>query len=213
MDVTVGESVVLPCQVQHDPILDISFTWYFNGTLTDFKKDASHFEKVGGVSCKHLLFICLIDVCSTDRLTFFFFQHGKNRMLLLFWACKIFFYVGGRLFIELACCPLLAHCSDALWFRSEVLEVCTSVSTSVPTCFSPRSHETQQWQIKELGADFVGFSLKLNKTIPSFLIFPALASLAYPSTFCLSISSLNISYARCRDAAGVGMMTLMFFRI
>ncbi|PKU27833.1 hypothetical protein llap_21863 [Limosa lapponica baueri] len=49
MDVTVGESVVLPCQVQHDPILDISFTWYFNGTLTDFKKDASHFEKVGGI--------------------------------------------------------------------------------------------------------------------------------------------------------------------
>ncbi|XP_009978064.1 PREDICTED: contactin-3-like, partial [Tauraco erythrolophus] len=48
MDVTVGESVVLPCQVQHDPILDISFTWYFNGTLTDFKTDASHFEKVGG---------------------------------------------------------------------------------------------------------------------------------------------------------------------
>lgn len=59
MDVTVGESVVLPCQVQHDPILDISFTWYFNGTLTDFKKDASHFEKVGGVSAKHLLFTCL----------------------------------------------------------------------------------------------------------------------------------------------------------
>ncbi|XP_026713234.1 contactin-3 isoform X3 [Athene cunicularia] len=55
MDVTVGESVVLPCQVQHDPILDISFTWYFNGTPTDFKKDASHFEKVGGSASGDLM--------------------------------------------------------------------------------------------------------------------------------------------------------------
>ncbi|XP_055662213.1 contactin-3 isoform X2 [Falco peregrinus] len=55
MDVMVGESVVLPCQVQHDPILDISFTWYFNGTLTDFKKDASHFEKVGGSASGDLM--------------------------------------------------------------------------------------------------------------------------------------------------------------
>jgi hypothetical protein len=50
MDVAVGESVILPCQVQHDPLLDIMFAWYFNGALTDFKKDGSHFEKVGGVS-------------------------------------------------------------------------------------------------------------------------------------------------------------------
>ncbi|KAB0378220.1 hypothetical protein FD755_009798, partial [Muntiacus reevesi] len=50
MDVSVGESVILPCQVTHDPLLDIMFTWYFNGVLTDFKKDGSHFEKVGGVS-------------------------------------------------------------------------------------------------------------------------------------------------------------------
>ncbi|XP_023403775.2 contactin-3 isoform X2 [Loxodonta africana] len=48
MDVSVGESVILPCQVQHDPLLDIMFTWYFNGALTDFKKEGSHFEKVGG---------------------------------------------------------------------------------------------------------------------------------------------------------------------
>ncbi|XP_041869741.1 contactin-3-like isoform X1 [Corvus kubaryi] len=55
MDVTVGESVVLPCQVQHDPLLDISFTWYFNGTLTDFQRDASHFEKVGGSASGDLM--------------------------------------------------------------------------------------------------------------------------------------------------------------
>ncbi|NWH99153.1 CNTN3 protein, partial [Tichodroma muraria] len=55
MDVTVGESVVLPCQVQHDPLLDISFTWYFNGSLTDFQRDASHFEKVGGSASGDLM--------------------------------------------------------------------------------------------------------------------------------------------------------------
>ncbi|XP_076984796.1 contactin-3 isoform X2 [Tamandua tetradactyla] len=55
MDVAVGESVVLPCQVQHDPLLGISFTWYFNGALTDFKKDGSHFEKVGGSSSGDLM--------------------------------------------------------------------------------------------------------------------------------------------------------------
>lgn len=81
MDVTVGESVVLPCQVQHDPILDISFTWYFNGTLTDFKKDASHFEKVGGVSRKRLPFTCLRQRRQTD---FVLLERGKMRMSLLF---------------------------------------------------------------------------------------------------------------------------------
>ncbi|XP_048210843.1 contactin-3 [Perognathus longimembris pacificus] len=55
MDVSVGESVILPCQVQHDPLLDIIFTWYFNGALTDFKKDGSHFEKVGGSSSGDLM--------------------------------------------------------------------------------------------------------------------------------------------------------------
>ncbi|XP_020924891.1 contactin-3 isoform X3 [Sus scrofa] len=55
MDVSVGESIILPCQVQHDPLLDITFTWYFNGALTDFKKDGSHFEKVGGSSSGDLM--------------------------------------------------------------------------------------------------------------------------------------------------------------
>ncbi|XP_037656379.1 contactin-3 [Choloepus didactylus] len=55
MDVAVGESIILPCQVQHDPLLDIMFTWYFNGVLTDFKKEGSHFEKVGGSSSGDLM--------------------------------------------------------------------------------------------------------------------------------------------------------------
>lgn len=50
MDVTVGESIVLTCQVTHDHSLDIVFTWSFNGHLIDFDKDGDHFERVGGVS-------------------------------------------------------------------------------------------------------------------------------------------------------------------
>uniref|UniRef100_A0A8C3U5V6 Contactin-3 n=1 Tax=Catharus ustulatus TaxID=91951 RepID=A0A8C3U5V6_CATUS len=68
MDVTVGESVVLPCQVQHDPLLDISFTWYFNGTLTELQRDASHFEKsasgdlmIRNIQLKHSgKYVCMV---------------------------------------------------------------------------------------------------------------------------------------------------------
>lgn len=52
MDVTVGESIVLPCQVTHDHSLNIVFTWSFNGHLIDFDRDGDHFERVGGVSIK-----------------------------------------------------------------------------------------------------------------------------------------------------------------
>ncbi|XP_077781145.1 contactin-4 isoform X3 [Podarcis muralis] len=48
MDVTAGESILLPCQVSHDHPLDILFTWSFNGHLIDFEKDGDHFERVGG---------------------------------------------------------------------------------------------------------------------------------------------------------------------
>ncbi|XP_023599465.1 contactin-6, partial [Myotis lucifugus] len=56
-EVTVREdgSVVLPCQVRHDPLLDVAFTWYFNGALADFQKDGSHLEKVGGSSSGDLM--------------------------------------------------------------------------------------------------------------------------------------------------------------
>uniref|UniRef100_A0A8D0DWL0 Contactin 4 n=1 Tax=Salvator merianae TaxID=96440 RepID=A0A8D0DWL0_SALMN len=48
MDVTAGESILLPCQVSHDHPLDIMFTWSFNGRLIDFEKEGDHFERVGG---------------------------------------------------------------------------------------------------------------------------------------------------------------------
>lgn len=48
MEIIVGESIVLPCQVTSDPVLDVSFSWAFNGQL--IAKGDGHFELVGGVS-------------------------------------------------------------------------------------------------------------------------------------------------------------------
>ncbi|MEQ2304233.1 Contactin-6 [Ameca splendens] len=50
LDVTVGESIVLPCQVSHDPTLDLKFTWFFNEQVIQFGSHGAYFEKVGGVS-------------------------------------------------------------------------------------------------------------------------------------------------------------------
>uniref|UniRef100_A0AAQ6IN01 Contactin 4 n=1 Tax=Anabas testudineus TaxID=64144 RepID=A0AAQ6IN01_ANATE len=50
LDVTVGESVVLPCQVSHDPSLELKFTWFFNEQLIHFGSHGGFFEKVGGVT-------------------------------------------------------------------------------------------------------------------------------------------------------------------
>uniref|UniRef100_A0A672H149 Contactin-4-like n=1 Tax=Salarias fasciatus TaxID=181472 RepID=A0A672H149_SALFA len=48
LDVTVGESVVLPCQVSHDPSLELKFTWFFNEQVIRFGSSGGFFEKVGG---------------------------------------------------------------------------------------------------------------------------------------------------------------------
>uniref|UniRef100_A0A4W5P2B2 Contactin 4 n=1 Tax=Hucho hucho TaxID=62062 RepID=A0A4W5P2B2_9TELE len=48
LDVTVGESIVLPCQVTHDPSLELKFTWFFNEQLIHFGNHGGYFEKVGG---------------------------------------------------------------------------------------------------------------------------------------------------------------------
>ncbi|XP_040424876.1 contactin-6 isoform X4 [Cygnus olor] len=55
MDVTVGESIVLPCQVSHDPSLDVAFTWSFNGNRIDFKREIHNFERIGGESVGDLM--------------------------------------------------------------------------------------------------------------------------------------------------------------
>uniref|UniRef100_A0A8C1MN05 Contactin 3a, tandem duplicate 1 n=1 Tax=Cyprinus carpio TaxID=7962 RepID=A0A8C1MN05_CYPCA len=45
LDVTVGESVVVPCQVSRDPSLDVKFTWFFNEQLINFGSHGGYFEK------------------------------------------------------------------------------------------------------------------------------------------------------------------------
>uniref|UniRef100_A0A8C5D4L9 Contactin-3-like n=1 Tax=Gouania willdenowi TaxID=441366 RepID=A0A8C5D4L9_GOUWI len=44
MEIIVGESIVLPCQVASDPVLDVSFSWAFNGQL--ITRGDGHFELV-----------------------------------------------------------------------------------------------------------------------------------------------------------------------
>ncbi|KTG32337.1 hypothetical protein cypCar_00004941 [Cyprinus carpio] len=55
LDVTVGESVVVPCQVSRDPSLDVRFTWFFNEQLINFGSHGGYFEKVGGVSAGDIM--------------------------------------------------------------------------------------------------------------------------------------------------------------
>uniref|UniRef100_A0A7N4V5R7 Contactin 6 n=1 Tax=Sarcophilus harrisii TaxID=9305 RepID=A0A7N4V5R7_SARHA len=55
MDVTVGESIVLPCQVFHDPSIEVVFTWYLNGNVIDFQRGVPHFERIGGESVGDLM--------------------------------------------------------------------------------------------------------------------------------------------------------------
>uniref|UniRef100_A0A3Q2D2Z1 Contactin-3-like n=1 Tax=Cyprinodon variegatus TaxID=28743 RepID=A0A3Q2D2Z1_CYPVA len=66
MEIIVGESIVLPCQVASDPVLDVSFSWAFNGQL--ITKGDSHFELVGGVSTLILL-VKNWRLCTCDSLT------------------------------------------------------------------------------------------------------------------------------------------------
>ncbi|XP_056607401.1 contactin-3 [Triplophysa dalaica] len=82
-EITVGESIVLPCQVTADPALDVAFSWAFNGQPIDFNQDADHFERVGGSFSGDLMirniqlnhggkYVCLIDTdvesLSTDAI-------------------------------------------------------------------------------------------------------------------------------------------------
>ncbi|XP_041639135.1 contactin-3 [Cheilinus undulatus] len=72
MEIIVGESIVLPCQIASDPALDVSFSWAFNGQLIDFQRDSDHFERVGGSISGDLMirniqlnhagkYVCIID--------------------------------------------------------------------------------------------------------------------------------------------------------
>uniref|UniRef100_A0A3Q3N4W9 Contactin-4-like n=1 Tax=Mastacembelus armatus TaxID=205130 RepID=A0A3Q3N4W9_9TELE len=53
LDATVGQSVVLPCEVSSDSSLSPIFKWFFNGKAIDFSRH-EHFEMIGGV-CSDLM--------------------------------------------------------------------------------------------------------------------------------------------------------------
>ncbi|XP_043097973.1 contactin-4 isoform X2 [Puntigrus tetrazona] len=55
LDVTVGESIILPCQVSYDPSLELKFTWFFNEQLIHFGSHGGYFEKVGGHSAGDIM--------------------------------------------------------------------------------------------------------------------------------------------------------------
>ncbi|XDV35441.1 hypothetical protein PO909_005388 [Leuciscus waleckii] len=55
LDVTVGESIILPCQVSYDSSLELKFTWFFNEQLIHFGSHGGYFEKVGGHSAGDIM--------------------------------------------------------------------------------------------------------------------------------------------------------------
>uniref|UniRef100_A0A8C6LAX7 Contactin-3 n=1 Tax=Nothobranchius furzeri TaxID=105023 RepID=A0A8C6LAX7_NOTFU len=69
MEIIVGESIVLPCQIAYDPALDVSFSWAFNGQLIDFQRDSDHFERTisGDLMIRNIQlnhggkYVCVID--------------------------------------------------------------------------------------------------------------------------------------------------------
>lgn len=78
LDVTVGESIVLPCQVSHDPTLDLKFTWFFNEQLIHFGSHGAYFEKVGGVSISLGLAPIKKPPNSSPAISFLFFFKKKT---------------------------------------------------------------------------------------------------------------------------------------
>uniref|UniRef100_A0A3B4YUB3 Contactin-3-like n=1 Tax=Seriola lalandi dorsalis TaxID=1841481 RepID=A0A3B4YUB3_SERLL len=65
MEIIVGESIVLPCQVTSDPVLDVSFSWAFNGQF--IAKGDGHFETAGDLMIRNIQlyhagkYICVVD--------------------------------------------------------------------------------------------------------------------------------------------------------
>ncbi len=67
MEIIVGESIVLPCQISCDPALDVSFSWAFNGQLLNNLDQ--HYEHVGGVSHMLLNILSVFILCHIYCLT------------------------------------------------------------------------------------------------------------------------------------------------
>lgn len=52
LDVTTGQSLVLPCEVSSDSSLNPKFKWFSNGKAIDFSRQ-EHFEMIGKVCVTH----------------------------------------------------------------------------------------------------------------------------------------------------------------
>uniref|UniRef100_A0A8C2FRF1 Contactin 3a, tandem duplicate 2 n=1 Tax=Cyprinus carpio TaxID=7962 RepID=A0A8C2FRF1_CYPCA len=65
MEIIVGESIVLPCQISCDPALDVSFSWAFNGQLLsnlDQHYDTSGDLMIRNIQLKHAgKYVCVVD--------------------------------------------------------------------------------------------------------------------------------------------------------
>lgn len=48
LDATIGQSLVLPCEVSSDSSQNPNFKWFFNGKAIDFNRQ-EHFEMIGVV--------------------------------------------------------------------------------------------------------------------------------------------------------------------
>lgn len=57
LDATVGQSIVLPCEVSSDSFLSPIFKWFFNGKAIDFNRQ-DHFEMIGGV--RHIYTVLVV---------------------------------------------------------------------------------------------------------------------------------------------------------
>lgn len=96
MDVTVGESIVLPCQVSHDPSVDVVFTWSFNGNRIDFNRGIHHFERIGRVSFLNSLVLNEAICQSLENTNIYhnssiaIYMHGKS--LFLYKGCSLLFF-------------------------------------------------------------------------------------------------------------------------
>ncbi len=49
-DINQGENATLQCHASHDPTMDLTFTWSFNGVLLDLEEPNGHYRRMEGVS-------------------------------------------------------------------------------------------------------------------------------------------------------------------
>uniref|UniRef100_A0A671NWW2 Contactin-3-like n=1 Tax=Sinocyclocheilus anshuiensis TaxID=1608454 RepID=A0A671NWW2_9TELE len=125
-EITVGESIVLPCQVTADPALAVAFSWAFNGQPIDFHQDADHFERVGGSFSGDLMirniqlnhggkYVCLIDTdvesLSADVILV---VKGRNKLFSVYMSTCTIFAVCAHCYVYIYIHTTVFHSEDLL---------------------------------------------------------------------------------------------------